>query len=59
MSCVTRAYSVFHQFRQAKFGYGGSIFKPIFAIDPEAFKNDDCYKSGQNCLGENHLATRI
>jgi hypothetical protein len=45
-----KIYSVFHQFRQAKFAYGGSNFKLelVFATVPEASKNDIYYKSGQN-----------
>jgi hypothetical protein len=40
-------YSVFHQFRQAKFALWRFDFKhePIIATDLEAFKNDDHFKS--------------
>jgi hypothetical protein len=41
-------YSVFHQFRQAKFAYLDFELQPIFATDPVGFKNDARYESGQN-----------
>jgi hypothetical protein len=52
---------VFHRFRQGKFANGGLIFKlkPIFVAAQDAAKNDACYKSGQNLLKNNHLATLI
>ncbi len=50
-------YSVFHQFRQAKFAY--FRLKPFSATDPDASKNDARYKSVQNWLKNNHLATLI
>jgi len=35
------------------------MLEPIFATDPAVAKNDTPYKSGQNWLENNHLATRI
>ncbi len=54
-------YSVFHRFRQDKFSDNGLILssKQIFATAPAASKNDARYKSGQNRLQNNHLATSI
>ncbi len=41
-------YSVFHQFRQATFAYGGSILSSnIFATASAASKNGARFKSGQ------------
>jgi hypothetical protein len=39
------SYRVFRQFRQSEFAYGGSIFKPIFAIAQADSTNDTHYKS--------------
>ncbi len=53
-------YSVFRQFWQAKFAYGGSILSSSqFCYYSKATKNDARYKSGQNWLKNNHLATSI
>jgi hypothetical protein len=43
-------YSVFHQFRQAKFANGGSILgSSQFLLLPQLpQKNEACVKSGQN-----------
>jgi hypothetical protein len=43
-------YSVFHQFRQTKFAYVGSILSSsqFFATPPAASKNNAHYKRGQN-----------
>ncbi len=51
-------YSVFHQFRQAKFGNGGCNFKlePIFTTALAASKNEACVKRGQNRLKNNWLS---
>ncbi len=45
---VCDIYSVFHQFRQFKFAYGGFDFKlkPILATAPADSKNNACHKSG-------------
>ncbi len=42
-------YSVFHQFRQAKFVYGGSILSlsQFLLLAQQPLKNDTRYKSGQ------------
>ncbi len=54
-------YNVFHQFRQAKFAYGGSILslKQFFAIAPAVLKNGARYISSQNWLKNNHISTII
>ncbi len=43
-------YSVFHQFRQTKFAYVGSILSSsqFFATPPAASENSAHYKSDQN-----------
>ncbi len=54
-------YSVFHQFRQAKFAYGGSILSSsqFFVSAEGASKNDTRYEIGQNWLKNNHHPTLI
>jgi hypothetical protein len=50
---------VFQGFNKAKSANGGFDFKlePIFDTAPAASKNKACFKSGQNQLKNNHLAT--
>jgi hypothetical protein len=54
-------YSVFHQFRQAKFDNGGSILRSsqlATATAPSASKYKVCFKSGQNRLKNIYLAKK-
>jgi hypothetical protein len=52
-------YGVFQGFSKAKFANGGSILSSRqFSILPQlAQKNEACFKSCQNRLKNNHLAT--
>ena len=54
-------YRAFHRLGQAKIAHGGLVFwlEPIFATDPAASENDACFKSGQNWLKNDHLASLI
>jgi hypothetical protein len=54
-------YSVFHQFRQAKFAYDGLILSSshFSTTAPAASKYDAHYYSGQNCLKNIHLGLYI
>jgi hypothetical protein len=51
---------VFHQFSQAKFADGGSTLSLSNILPvPAALKNGDHFKSSQNRLKNNQLATLI
>ncbi len=54
-------FNVFHKFRQGKFAYGVSILSSSqFSLLPQlSHKNGIGFKSGQNWLENNHLATLI
>ncbi len=53
-------YSVFHQFRKAKFAYSGSILslRQFLLLTKWPLKNAN-YEGGQNWLEKNNLAIRI
>ncbi len=56
---LTKAYSVFHRIRQAKFYNGGLILSPsqISLLPQLCQKNKARVKSGQNRHKNNHLTT--
>ncbi len=55
---IEQAYSVFRRFMQAKFAYNDSILSSSQFLKASAVsKNETCFKSGQNCLENNHLTT--
>jgi len=51
----------FHGFREAKFAYGGSVFRlePIFTTAPAASKNDAQFKKWSKSIQNNHRASCI
>ncbi len=60
--CIVRIYySVFHKFRRTQFAYGVSIlsFNQFLLLLQLAQKNGARFKSDQNWLKNNHLATLI
>ncbi len=57
VSLKLEGYIVFHRFRQAKFGNGGSILSwANFRYCPSCLKNKARDKRGQNRLKNNRLA---
>jgi len=52
------SYRAFHGFGQVEFPDGGSILG-FFNTAPAASKNNAPFKSGQNCLKNNHIALLI